>query len=189
MLYKGQRFNGRLFKFHSMTGETNRVPTRIRVYTRGDATVATRQQYRDVERRLDRLAVPVEHRSWPRRVALDVGDEPPAAATFRQFSTWAESAGVELEPAFSREIHDNEFTDERTEMLVTPALCLAALDEDDLLAVYPHRSERTVRTVDEGLDRIAAWLADDDGHGDGSSDGDGSDGGDDRELEAQGLAD
>jgi hypothetical protein len=174
-----------------MTGEANRAPTRIRVYTRGDTTVATRQQYRSVERRLDGLAVPVEHRSWPRRVALDAGTEPPAAATHRRFASWADSAGADLEPAFNREVHGNEFTGHRTEVLVTPALCLAALDGEELLAVYPHRAAGTVRTVDDGLDEIASWLADDDdSRGDGTGGGD--DGGNDddgRALEAPGPAD
>lgn len=172
---------------HPMTGETNRAPTRIRVYSRGDATGATRQQYRAVERRLDRLSIPVEHRSWPRRVALDVENDPPAAATFRGFASWAASEGVDLEPAFSREVHDNEFTGERTEVLVTPALCLAARDGEDLLAVYPHRAEGTVRTVDDGLDDIDEWIAADD-RGGGGADGNPDDTHDDgRELEAPGL--
>lgn len=136
----------------------NESVTRVAVYTRGDAPVAARERYRTVERRLDRLDVQVERRSWPRRVSLDAAADPPAAEAYRRFRAWADDRDAGLEPAFLREVRENQITDDRTDVLVTPTICLAVYEGEDLVDVYPHRAEGAVYTVEDGLDALEATV-------------------------------
>lgn len=115
----------------------------------------------------------VDVTTWPGRVTLSESsmsdaletldaddDRERAVRTYDEFETWADEAGVSLEPGFSRERYESSFTGESGVAVRFPVLALAVRDDsDDLLAVYPHQDERTV-TVDEGVERLAASLVD-----------------------------
>jgi hypothetical protein len=91
--------------------------------------------------------------SWPKRVPC-TGPHCEARDRYRAFSAWADEYGVDLAPFFQTRECYSMVTGERGEWVVLPALCLAAYDGDDLVAVYPHTDVDSYESVGSALD----WL-------------------------------
>jgi hypothetical protein len=96
---------------------------------------------------------------WPRRVCADGGlagtsFHENALETIERFGTWAEGAGVDV--PFERRHLVSELAHADHEVIDTPAVCLAASDDDDdLLGVYPHGHGSHTCTVGDALARAA----------------------------------
>ena len=88
--------------------------------------------------------------SWPSRATL-TDEELPVVATFERFENWADEKGVSIRPAFDVHRHQCGFTGDESEVLITPSICLAVRDEDELQGVYPCSEDGTVCTVDDLL--------------------------------------
>jgi hypothetical protein len=138
-------------------------PTHAELYVRAD-TFGTHDLQTDVRRRLARLdddgaLDDVDVSTWGSRVRLDTpatGDEARAIERFRSFVHWAERAGVSLEPFFETWTRRSEVLDEEYEELVTPVMCVALYDEDEVIDVAPHRVGDETRTVSDCLDDLEA---------------------------------
>lgn len=111
---------------------------------------AERQQERTADHLREQVGeVELERRVWPKRVPLD--GETDAVERYREFEAWADRRGVSLSPFFRvRESYSSD-TGERYDALVLPVLCLAAWRDDELVTVYPHVEDGTVRTVADAL--------------------------------------
>jgi len=92
--------------------------------------------------------------TWPSRVELRSSPDDRAARAYEEFSEWAASEGVDLEPAFNVRDYESEFTGEKGTALVTPVACLAVYRDGELAAVYPHTDGKAVRTVEDGIEEL-----------------------------------
>lgn len=89
---------------------------------------------------------------WPTEVVLsELTGDADAVETYRAFEAWADQRGVRIEPPFIVETRTSRITNEQREVLVTPALCLAVSVEETLWNVFPHHTDDTIRTVEDGL--------------------------------------
>ncbi|MFC7045709.1 HTH domain-containing protein [Halobacteriaceae archaeon GCM10025711] len=97
--------------------------------------------------------------SWPSRATL-ADEKLPVVATFERFEDWADEEGVSIRPAFDVHTHHCGFTGDESEVLITPSICLAVRDEDELQGVYPCSEDGTVCTVDDVLASLERgdWL-------------------------------
>ncbi len=94
--------------------------------------------------------------SWAKRVPLESDGTPrPERDCFNAFSAWAREADVRLAPFFDTRLCYSMETGEKRTELVTPAVCLAIYDGDDLRRVAPCASEDGTTTVTECLDELA----------------------------------
>lgn len=97
---------------------------------------------------VDELSV----RRWPREVNLSrPAGQRVAIERFETFRAWADSNGVDLEPAFEVRERTTLVDDKTAEILVLPAVCLAVRVDGTLVSVVPHRTETTTYTVDDAL--------------------------------------
>jgi hypothetical protein len=134
----------------------------IDLYVRGDVPrVHRREAVIDQLKRLDRENRIVEFRihPWPRAITLTLGTEMEAAgipAVVRSFSTWAAQHGRRISASFDVRISRPTSTGESDERLVLPLICLAAYSGDDLVGVVPSSDRKSVHTVEDALDAIAA---------------------------------
>lgn len=100
------------------------------------------------EDRIDALLL----RTWPDEVAL-TESAPHEAVRERvaEFEQWADRAGVSVSPPFDRRETTSVATDRSVERLVTPTICLACYDDDQLVGVFPHTDDETTHTVPEAI--------------------------------------
>lgn len=98
---------------------------------------------------------------WGKRVCTSsqapAGFGQEAIETVGQFRTWAEANGVSLLPFFDERTQHSKITGETHSEIVFPMMCMAVYRDDDLVGVYPHADDDSVRTVPDFL----ASLADD----------------------------
>lgn len=136
-------------------GETGAV-----LFVRTELPPPARDRAGSMERRLDGLETRgilefVDRKSWEKRVpvadcAADLRD------TYLALEAWATETGVRLSPFFqTRECYTRDGRD-TTDWLVVPAVCLALYEDDEVTAVYPHARGDETRTVEDGIDAIAA---------------------------------
>lgn len=95
---------------------------------------------------------------WPRRVCAAGGLEgtafhSDALTAIERFSDWADGAGVDL--PFDHHHVVSEFAGVDHEVIDTPAICAAAVEEDSLVGVYPHQHASRTCTVENLLDQVA----------------------------------
>ncbi|GAB3684770.1 hypothetical protein GCM10028857_14220 [Salinarchaeum chitinilyticum] len=110
-----------------------------------DAKVATLRTA-EHENRIDSLLL----RSWPGDVALvEDTPHPEVLEQYERFERWADAAGVSLAPAFQTRETTSLASDRTVERLVTPSICLACYDGDQLVGVFPHTDDETTHTVPE----------------------------------------
>jgi hypothetical protein len=91
-------------------------------------------------------------RSWPAEVPLESeGAHPEVVERFQRFEAWAERNDVRIEPPFRTRTSTSVASEERTETLVTPGICLALYHEQQLRCVVPHVDGETTHSVPETI--------------------------------------
>jgi hypothetical protein len=114
------------------------------------------------ERATDRLSALVADGSlaeynvdvWDKRIPSDGSGDPETRDAYLAYGAWADEAGVSLSPFFeTRECYSWE-TGERGTWVVLPALCLSVYEDDELVAVYPHRDGDTYESVWAGIESL-----------------------------------
>lgn len=133
---------------------TQQSPIHVECFTRAtspasltDGSIDTVREY-VASGLVDELSV----RRWPREVNLSrPAGQRVAIERFETFRAWADSNGVELEPAFEVRERTTLVDDTPAEILVLPAVCLAVHVDGTLASVVPHRTETTTYTVDDAL--------------------------------------
>lgn len=133
----------------------------VEVYVHAAGTSVWEGQARFV-RRVEELAErgvvrDVSVTVWPRRVCTDgrlagTTFHSEARSTIERLSGWADRAGVTL--PFDRHHVVSEFAHVDHEVIDTPAICAAAVDEESVVGVYPHRHGSRTCTVETLLDRV-----------------------------------
>ena len=133
--------------------------TRARLYVRETLPAPVRGRR---ERVTDRLSALVADGAlarydvdvWDKRIPADGSGDPETQDAYLACSTWAAEAGVSLSPFFeTRECYSWQ-TGERGTWVVLPALCLSVYEDDELVAVYPHRDGDTYESVWSGIDSL-----------------------------------
>jgi len=128
------------------------------LFERGELPPPAQKRAGTVCERLESLAEAghideVSREEWVKRAPLadcatDLRD------TYLSFTSWADRAGVSLNPFFQIRRCFSPEEGERTDWLVMPAFCLAVYDGDELAAVYPHSEDGDARTVEDGLSAL-----------------------------------
>lgn len=91
-------------------------------------------------------------RSWPAEVPLTSETaHPEVVERFRRFEAWAEHHDVGIEPPFRTRTSTSVASEEETERLVTPGICLALYHDRQLRCVVPHVDGETTHTVPETI--------------------------------------
>lgn len=134
---------------------------RIELYVREDLPEPTRERAGSLRTELEALVADdtvasVSINSWEKRTRIDSSDD---AAPYVSFREWAGRVEVTLSPFFDSRTCYSVETGYRHEYRVRPAFCMAVYEDDDLLAVYPHRGERT-RSVMDGIEALREGTAD-----------------------------
>jgi hypothetical protein len=92
--------------------------------------------------------------SWDKRIPADGSGDPETQDAYLAFSEWAKAEEVSLSPFFeTRECYSWQ-TGERGTWVVLPALCLSVYEDDELVAVYPHRDGDTYESVWSGIESL-----------------------------------
>jgi hypothetical protein len=132
-------------------------PPRITFYVRGDMFGANDQQNAIVGRlreldAADRIEE-YEVRVWNSRVRLTGEDAGPAVTRYREFESWAEAEGVDIDPFFTVRERDS-FVDGTARELILPVMCLVVRSDDGLEAVAPTIQDGETITVQNCLDAL-----------------------------------
>lgn len=90
--------------------------------------------------------------TWPDEVEFGSGDE--ALELFAAFEAWGEQVGADVRPPFQVRTHRSLLAAQEQEVLVTPELCLAAYEDDELVAVRPCQRDGVIETVEEYLSSL-----------------------------------
>jgi hypothetical protein len=130
---------------------------RVTLYVRGDMFGANDQQRAVVERlgELDAADVIDDYEVcvWTSRVRLTGDETPPVVAQYREFESWADAEGVDIEPFFTVRERDS-FVDGTVRELVLPVMCLAVRDDAGLAAVAPNVRGDETSSVHDYLDAL-----------------------------------
>jgi hypothetical protein len=160
------------------------VPPRVELFSRAAVSGARTRQ---LEVR-DRLAALEETgriegaslHSWQGRVRGPVDDDDPAAQAiewYDRFESWADEAGVDLEPFFDCYERTSELAGETYEEIVFPVLCVAVVRDDRIETVAPHAHDDGTTTVEDCLDDLAGGTSGEDDRVDETgTEGSGTDG-------------
>ncbi|MCT9095765.1 HTH domain-containing protein [Haloarchaeobius sp. HME9146] len=117
---------------------TTNHPLTIDVYLRAYAPVAAPQEtVLDAVRELRDMDIVDSYdvHTWPKAVRADRSTE--TSRQYESFRDWARAADVRIDQSFVTRRDDNLLTGETTEKLVTPFVCLAVRQGDELAAVLP----------------------------------------------------
>ncbi|MEF8778011.1 MAG: HTH domain-containing protein [Natronomonas sp.] len=82
----------------------------------------------------------------------------PVRKRVADFRRWAERHDRSLEPAFEWCDRATILSEERTEVVRLPLVCVAIYDDDRLIGVFPHSTGDGTETVDDCLDRIETGV-------------------------------
>lgn len=139
------------------------TPTRVQLFIRSDSAAVAREREREVLDRLQTLreaGIDVETVSWGHRIVMDDEErvDREAVEQYERFRAWAEEHGASLYPAFRTRQYDCSFTGVCAEILVTPGLCLAVYDGDELAGVYPRWEDNRTLTVEDGLNELSEAI-------------------------------
>jgi len=94
-------------------------------------------------------------RGWPESVRVG-GEESPTREVlqqFEQFEAWGDRHGVSLRPAFEKRSRCS-LADEEHSVLVTPLLCLAIYQDEELSAVFPYTDGEETHTVRAAIETL-----------------------------------
>lgn len=95
-------------------------------------------------------------RSWPEQVTRSPeSPERDVLERFESFRSWADSAGVEVQPPFETRTRKSMVSGAETDLLVLPLICVALYDEaGGLVGVYPHSADGETYTVEDAIARL-----------------------------------
>lgn len=131
--------------------------TRIEAYVHASTPV---EQPESTIRRLERVESGggidgFEVHVWEKEVSLSYGDE--ATTAFEEFERWAERNGKSIRPPFDVRDRGSYLTDSEDRVLVTPVVCLAVYEGDEITGVYPCSDDET-RTVDDFVSDLESGV-------------------------------
>lgn len=90
--------------------------------------------------------------AWPAEVPLtDETDASENVARYERFQGWADTHGVDLQPAFSTRDRTTLLSDTPETVLVLPMICLAIHMDGQLVSVVPHSTDMATYTVEDAL--------------------------------------
>lgn len=90
--------------------------------------------------------------AWPAEVPLtDEGDASEIVARYRRFQRWADTHGVDIQPAFTIRDQTTLLSDTPETVLVLPMMCLVIYLNERLVSVVPHSTDLTTYTVGDVL--------------------------------------
>lgn len=143
----------------SGTDATERTPLAAFLFARGSTDARAReeavfQRLRGLQGdgRIGELSV----RTWPGEVSLTRAGHSEVVDTFRTFEEWARARDASIRPPFAIRERQSTITRQEDTLLVTPLVCLAVYDEDDVVGVYPCAHGGSVTTIDDCIERLAA---------------------------------
>lgn len=87
--------------------------------------------------------------TWPAEVEFGSGHE--ALERFAAFEAWGDHAGATVRPPFQVRTRRSLVDEPERDVLVTPELCLAAYEGDEIVAVRPCEHDGSVETIDAYL--------------------------------------
>lgn len=95
-------------------------------------------------------------RSWPDQVRRSPeSPEQDVLERFEAFRSWADRAGVDVEPPFETRTRTSMVSGSETDLLVLPLICVALYDEaGGLVGVYPHSADGETCTVEDAIDSL-----------------------------------
>lgn len=97
----------------------------------------------------------VDVHAWPGEMSLDSRSLEGVVERFERFEAWARERDVSIRPPFSVRVRRSTITGESDTLLVTPVLCLAAYDGDEVVGVYPCTDGNSVTSIDDFIERLA----------------------------------
>jgi hypothetical protein len=129
----------------------------VTFYVRGDMFGANDQQNAVVDRLRELDADDViegyDVEVWNSRVRLTDAETSPAVERYRAFESWADDAGVDIDPFFTVRERDS-FVDGTARELILPVMCLAIRGDDGLETVAPNSRDGETTTVQDCLDAL-----------------------------------
>lgn len=134
----------------------------VHLYVRGDSpSVKQRDDVIERLKRLERQDRITEFRihPWPRAISLDLVTESEGEEiheVVRTFERWADQHDRDIQPSFDVRTADSSITGQSDELLVLPVMCVAIYHEGKLVDIAPCRDGKSIRTVQDALDAIAA---------------------------------
>ena len=140
----------------------------MKLYCRADASPPARRRQRAVRDRLSALAeaghlAGVEVATWPAAVPLSgsasLDPHADAREAYAEFEAWAERTGASLSPFFERrERATLDDPSAATEECLLPVVALAVLEDDGVVAAYPHTADGDHRDVDDALAALESGV-------------------------------
>ncbi|WP_265110639.1 HTH domain-containing protein [Halosolutus halophilus] len=134
---------------------------RVTVWMRGFAPTPDQRTLLDRLKglRQEGALADVSLRIWGRQIAaspsvIDGDDVERIRNRISEFESWASRNGYSLEPAFKRCEQTSMVSDERTEVVVLPTICLALYDADRLVGVFPCSDSDRTTTVHDCVIRL-----------------------------------
>lgn len=100
-------------------------------------------------------------RSWPGEVTrAPETPERDVLDRFESFRSWADQAGVDVQPPFETRTRRSIVTGAETDLLVLPLICVALYDDaGGLVGVYPHSVDGETYTVEDAVARLRTGEA------------------------------
>lgn len=98
---------------------------------------------------------------WPKAVCLDELEgrkEDEVVEAYNDIREWAESEGASVSPPFDVRTYQWEVTGGRDKRLHTPHMGLAIFEQGEIREFYPHRSEESIHTVGDGIERLKKGI-------------------------------
>jgi hypothetical protein len=143
----------------SGTDVAERTSLAASLFARGSTDARAREEavferLRELKRdgRIGELSV----RTWPGEVSLTRAGHSEVVDTFRAFEEWAQARDASIRPPFAIRERQSTITRQEDTLLLTPLVCLAVYDEDDVVGVYPCAHGGSVTTIDDCIERLAA---------------------------------
>lgn len=142
-----------------MISSSSTEQPRVAFYVRGDMFGANDQQNAVVNRLRELDAADLiegyEVYVWNSRVELSGAETQPDVTVYREFSSWADAAGVDIDPFFT--VREREsFVDGIARELVLPVMCLEVRAGDGIDTVAPYVDDAGTTTVQDCLDELEA---------------------------------
>lgn len=114
---------------------------KIELFTRPDE-IKLREMIREEIENLElvRLDLDIEVGVWPKRVRVSDSRSWDIIDNYQRYRDWAEKNGLELYPAFKRQLVENNYTDETYEEIIFPIASVAIYENSNIEFVFPSGS-------------------------------------------------
>ena len=145
---------------------SSHTPSEIRMelFVRSQAAIDAHSRQQEVIDRLDRLAEAgrideYDVIVWGREICPvapsdDTTCHRVTVERLKQFGAWARERGATLDAVFRYRTIERPYTDEEFFIVVTPFVCLAVYEADELVGVYPCTVDGREWTVSEYVDQF-----------------------------------